>query len=335
MKVSMIIPVYNLENYILHTLRSCVDQDLLEEEYEIICVNDGSSDESEKRIRDFASEHKNVRYCCQENAGVSSARNKGLDLAAGEYIWFIDGDDLIEPNCLARLYQQANEARADIVWFQMRPFEKTVDSLPEANVTFEACEDPEQIYPFMFAKGGGGVCCNLYCRKFLKANDIRFQETIQYSEDVFFHFQAVMTAKICLKTKSVFYHYRQRYGSAMHSNQQAAHIASMKKLAFAYDAMLSREPDGRKQAIIRNKRDLAVKALLFSMMCSGDIGCAKRVLRELKQVGFYPYPLKRELLVGNQSGKQWIINLISFFFPCEVYYKICVRVFALRGKKGL
>lgn len=335
MKVSMIIPVYNLENYILQTLQSCVDQNISEDEYEIICVDDGSSDNSREQIQNFAKDHENVCYCYQENAGVSSARNKGMTMARGEYIWFIDGDDLVEPNCLAQLYQQAKNASADILWFRMRHFDQGIDYAAEANAVFEKCNEPVRIYDFMFSRGGGGVCCNLYRRNFLWENEIRFQEDIRYSEDVLFSFQAVMTARICLKTSGIFYYYRQRQGSAMHSNRLAEHITSMTKLSFAYDNLLKRESEERKKRIIRNKRDLSVKALLFSVMRRGDVDYAKRILDELKKAGFYPYPLKRELLVGNQSGKQWIINLISFFFPCEMYYRICVRIFALRRRKGI
>lgn len=335
MKISIIIPVFNLENYILQTLQSCIDQNMPEDQYEIICIDDGSSDKSAEYIQNFVKSHKGVRYCHQENAGVSNARNKGMMLAQGEYIWFVDGDDLMKPNCLGQLYQEACDASADIVWFKIRNFYDKPDYSDEAKPVFEKCDNPEKIYDFMFAKGGGGVCCNLYRTEFLKENDIHFRNDIKYSEDVLFGFQAVMSARICLKTSAVFYFYRQRQGSAMHSNNHLAHIDSMKKLSFAYDDFLRHEIDERKKRIIHNKRDFAVKALLFSVMKSGDISYAKRILSELKAVGFYPYPLKRELLQGNETIKQWIINLISFFFPCELYYMICVGIFAIRRKKGL
>lgn len=333
MKISIIIPVFNLENYILYTLQSCVKQNIQEDQYEIICIDDGSSDKSAELIQRFTKDHKNIRYYYQENAGVSCARNKGMMLAKGEYIWFVDGDDLIKFNCLAQLYNEAKRVSADIVWFKMRNFSDEPEFVYEEKSLFEKCDDSKIIYDFMFSKGGGGVWSNLYRTEFLKKNGIKFREDIRYSEDVLFGFCAIMRASICLKTKSVYYYYRQRQGSAMHSNNYMSHIDSMMKLSFAYDEIQKSETDARKKAIAHNKRDLSVKALLFSIMQYGNISCAKETLAELKKVGFYPYPLKRELLWGNQTLKQWIINLISIFFPFEIYYMFCVRVFAMRHRK--
>ncbi len=95
MELSIIIPVYNLENYIEDCLKSCLNQDI--EDYEIICVDDGSKDNSPVILDRYAREYPGrIKVFHKENGGVSSARNYGLERAQGDWIWFVDGDDLIQ-----------------------------------------------------------------------------------------------------------------------------------------------------------------------------------------------------------------------------------------------
>ena len=107
-KLSLIIPMYNVELYIEKCLNSCINQDLSADEYEIIIVNDGSKDNSLSIAESIAQKHNNVRIITQTNGGLSSARNTGLINSRGEYIWFIDSDDWIEPNVLKELYTTAS-----------------------------------------------------------------------------------------------------------------------------------------------------------------------------------------------------------------------------------
>lgn len=106
---SIIIPVYNCEKYLRDCLDSCINQDLLNDEYEILCVNDGSTDSSINILYDYANRYSQIKVFSQENRGVSAARNIGLDNAKGEYIMFVDGDDLILANCLRDLKKTLEE----------------------------------------------------------------------------------------------------------------------------------------------------------------------------------------------------------------------------------
>lgn len=99
-KLSIIIPVYNVELYVEKCLRSCAEQDLPPDEYEIIVINDGTPDKSLEIVESVAKDYSNISIYSQENRGLSAARNKGLSLAKGEYVWFVDSDDWIETNCL-------------------------------------------------------------------------------------------------------------------------------------------------------------------------------------------------------------------------------------------
>ena len=114
-KISVIIPVYNTEEYILRCLNSIAAQTF--KDYEIIIIDDGSKDKSSDIIKDFIKLHQDIsiNYIYQENAGQAAARNNALTHAKGEYICFIDSDDYIETTMLEALYAKAQSSNADIV----------------------------------------------------------------------------------------------------------------------------------------------------------------------------------------------------------------------------
>lgn len=95
MKLSIIIPVYNVERYLRQCLESCLSQDVPKSQYEVIIVNDGSPDNSQAIIDEYSSKYDNVRVLKKKNGGLSSARNAGLNIASGDYIWFVDSDDWV------------------------------------------------------------------------------------------------------------------------------------------------------------------------------------------------------------------------------------------------
>lgn len=101
MLVSIIIPVYNVEQYIEQCLSSIYAQDISEDIFEVIAVNDGTPDNSMSIVKTIASQHKNLVIINQENQGLSVARNTGLDHAKGEYIWFVDSDDWLTKDSLS------------------------------------------------------------------------------------------------------------------------------------------------------------------------------------------------------------------------------------------
>lgn len=113
LKFSLIIPVYNVEKYLKQCIESCVFQDMRNDEYEIIVVNDGSTDNSLNILNDLTKKYKNIFVQSQVNGGLSSARNAGLKIARGEYIWFIDSDDWIEEKVLNGLYEECIKSDLD------------------------------------------------------------------------------------------------------------------------------------------------------------------------------------------------------------------------------
>lgn len=111
-KISVIIPVYNTEKYLSECLDSVLAQTF--QDFEIICVNDGSTDNSAQVLSDYASHHTHVRIISQKNQGLSGARNTGLDHATGEYIFFLDSDDTLPNYALETLLKVAEEANVPV-----------------------------------------------------------------------------------------------------------------------------------------------------------------------------------------------------------------------------
>ncbi len=114
MRLSIILPVYNVAKFIPDCLDSLLCQDIPKSDYEIICVDDGSPDNSVEVIKSYQEKNDNIRLVSQENAGVSTARNNGIALAKGKYVWFVDPDDYIQANCLSAILSNLEKNDADL-----------------------------------------------------------------------------------------------------------------------------------------------------------------------------------------------------------------------------
>lgn len=113
MLLSIIIPVYNVEHFVEKCIRSCENQDIPQSEYELIIVNDGSKDSSLQVVEQVAKDYNNIRVFSQVNAGLSAARNRGMQEAQGEYYMFVDSDDWIAHNCLGKLTAKLKDEQPD------------------------------------------------------------------------------------------------------------------------------------------------------------------------------------------------------------------------------
>jgi glycosyltransferase involved in cell wall biosynthesis len=127
-KVSIIVPVYNVEKYLRQCMDSIVDQSL--KEIEIICVNDGSSDNSLQILEEYVQKDKRIKMINNRNVGAWAARNTGMEYATGEYIGFVDSDDFIDEKMYENLYINAKSNKSDIVMCPAYVFE---DNNPELN----------------------------------------------------------------------------------------------------------------------------------------------------------------------------------------------------------
>ncbi len=214
-KLSIIVPVYNVENYIRDCFKSLFRQGLSERDYEIIVVNDGATDHSMEQISDLLVGHDNITVIEQENQGLSVARNNGLAKAKGKYILFIDSDDLLIDGSLPLLLEKALESEADMIicdWLIIRDHETRTDQhLIQNNVKFE-----ENAGRKLFLQIGNlynpSVCRIFFRRSFLHEHHMRFIPGILF-EDIPFTHECYLTNCNCLITNYKYYIYRLRNGS--------------------------------------------------------------------------------------------------------------------------
>lgn len=128
MFLSVIVPVYNVERYLAECLTSIVEQDF--DDFEVVCVNDGSTDGSAVILNQFANKYPKVNVINQENRGLSGARNTGMRFVKGDWIWFVDSDDYIKEGAIKSLYNMATQ-NVDIVSFNV---ELVFEDTPEKNI---------------------------------------------------------------------------------------------------------------------------------------------------------------------------------------------------------
>lgn len=205
MKLSIIIPVYNVEQYIEKCLRSCLEQDIPHTDYEIIIVNDGSLDGSLDIAKSIAATTTNITIISQKNGGLSAARNKGFSFAKGEYVWFVDSDDWIEKNCLGKLTELM-----DCVDFIAIGFKKIWNDRQECYNTKKAengksflSKGAQQPAPFYIMR-----------REFLRENNLMFMQGV-FHEDMEFTPRMVYLANRINTTNYCVYNYLQREKSIM------------------------------------------------------------------------------------------------------------------------
>ena len=214
-KLTIIVPVYQVENYIRACVESIFMQGLNDDDFEVILVDDGTRDGSFDRISDIIKQHTNIIIVRQENQGLSAARNTGLTKATGEYILFLDSDDLLVANSLEPLLQDASQNHSDLI---VADFIKLDDKGISDGLRIPASHyrsntvvgtdlfvnhlNPRECY----------VWRTLYKKSFLDEHNLRFIPGI-YFEDVPFTTECYLKANKCVKTNHLFYVYRQRPGS--------------------------------------------------------------------------------------------------------------------------
>lgn len=220
MRLSIIIPVYNVEQYLRKCLDSVLQQDIPHEEYEVIVVNDGSPDGSLAIAKEYAYKYSNVKVESRPNGGLSAARNTGLEHAQGEYVWFVDSDDWVEPNSIGVLLDYAEKNELDVQCFNLQlAFED--GRLEKYNVSYEESVHIYKGEEFLCKVGmPPAAWAALYKREFLQQNNLKFYEGILH-EDQEFTPRAYYLAERIAYNNRIVYNYFQRQGGIMRSNRSS------------------------------------------------------------------------------------------------------------------
>lgn len=216
-KVSVVIPVYNVGGHLLACLDSVASQTL--EDIEIICVDDGSTDGSERLLDFYAASDSRFKVIHKRNAGVSAARNTGISLASSDVVSFVDGDDLLEPLACEKVYWAfAQDPELDIVKFSAQPFPEELSSpWLEGTLTLEDQLFEGYSEKLVFEMNSRPFPWNgAYRTSFLRDKGIEFPPGISLGEDQVFSFKTLGRARRTRFLSDSLYRYRlSRKNSAM------------------------------------------------------------------------------------------------------------------------
>ncbi len=247
-KISVIIPVYNVENYLKDCLNSIVSQSL--SDIEIICVNDGSVDNSLDILKEYAAKDNRFVILNQENSGQGIARNRALDIVKGKYIAFVDPDDWLEDCALEDLYNFAERNEADVVQFDFKNFDDTFKDSKEVHLA----DILKKIYKSDFSnlkefnwRDFKDICLQnldlrawtrFYRNDFVKKYNLKFAMT-RRAEDHLFVIGAILAADKIYYYNKCFYNYRIRMSSTVNTKskdnfQIFANIDGIKNLIVSY-----------------------------------------------------------------------------------------------------
>jgi glycosyltransferase involved in cell wall biosynthesis len=219
MKLSIVVPMYNTSQWLERCLDSLSSQGLETSAYEIIVVNDGSTDNSEEVFAEYKKKHPevNLSLVSQANAGLSAARNAGTRQATGDYIWWVDSDDFVEENVMAPLLERAIADNLDVHCFGLQLYYEHGDVEPYP--IGDTSEGKVLAGPDFMLKVSmpPSAWAALYRRQFLIDNELEFMPNVLH-EDQEFTMRAYFLAQRAAYTPTVVYNYFQREGSIMKSN---------------------------------------------------------------------------------------------------------------------
>ena len=225
--VSIIVPIYNVENYLKRCLDSLIAQTL--EDIEIILINDGSKDKSLQICEDYAKTDRRIKVIDQPNQGVSVARNTGLSNATGKYIGFVDPDDWLEPNMYEVMYNKIRDLECPVCFCNYYKDDKN-NSVPKSFKIKKELLNEQEIRDMIVSNMVGAddiiprynyvmgcVWRGLYEKTFLDENDIYFEPGVNIMEDLVFNIKTLLKVdKLCI-VHEYLYHYVQNPTSILHT----------------------------------------------------------------------------------------------------------------------
>lgn len=223
-KVSVILPVYNCEKYLRQCLDSLRKQTL--RDIEIICVNDGSADNSLAILREYAAKDTRFIIISTENRGAGAARNTGIKAACGKYLYFPDSDDWFEPNMLSVAYRQAEQYKAEITVFRSMLYDNETGA--ETPCTYSVrLEALPKFQPFsvrniersVFRNIMGWAWDKLYLRSLVVANELFFQEQ-RTTNDMYFVFASLFKASKISVCGDFLYHQRRNVSGSLSATRE-------------------------------------------------------------------------------------------------------------------
>lgn len=210
-RISIIVPVYKVEQYLRECLDSILNQTFTD--WEALLIDDGSPDNSGVICDEYASKDDRFRVFHIQNGGVSSARNLGITNAHGDYVAFVDSDDMLKPNALEICMGVIEENNLDMLQFG---FTRSLDELYEISTQYGEVQDAHE-----FFQTRHNVCVwgGVIRRNILATNNILFVEGMKFAEDQLFVLHSIRNSKRLMRIDDKLYYYRENINSATHNSK--------------------------------------------------------------------------------------------------------------------
>lgn len=297
MKISIIVPVYNVEKYLEKCLISLVNQTL--KDIEIIIINDGSTDNSQKIIDKFKKEHTNIKSIEQKNQGQAVARNVGLEYCTAEYVTYVDSDDYVELDMMKKLYKNVEKNKYDIV------ISNIIKEEGNKKYIFKNFWQVSKDANKNFMTSHMGPVARLYKREFLINNNFKFLEGVIYEDLGSIPILGMYTDKI-IYVDDAYYHYVIRAGSSM---KQTKYNKKMEDI-FKVMNNLSNKID---EQYSEELEYLYIEHLLYGASLRFVEFNKEDMLLKIKNIMHNKYPkYRKNIYYKNKSVKFKIVCFLSY-----------------------
>lgn len=304
MIISFIIPVYNTAKYLDKCFASILNQGIDEETFEVIIINDGSTDNSEQIINEWRQKIKHYKIIHTPNNGLGSARNIGINISVGKYIFFVDSDDYILDRSLKKLFASAESSDIDIIGFNWEfVYANGKTSQQKGNkIPYDSILSGAEYMSQYSLKAG--VCFYLYKGDFLRKTPLLMPEGI-YHEDELFLPKAFTYAKQIVFVDQTIYAYCQREDSITNQRNSDFLQKRIDDSFFVLDELMSLSQDSslsplQKEGLKRKVSFFTVDIILNLFRFQVDDNLVKQVLGRLGERNLYP-------LVKNTYGLKYTI----------------------------
>ena len=327
MILSIVVPIYNVEEYLETCIDSLFRQNVNTCHYEVIAINDGSTDNSIQVIEELKKKYPSIKIITQENQGLSGARNTGINHAQGDYLLFVDSDDYILDNTLKLITDLAQQHNLDILEFGANGVTeiKSVVYCSKASTHGNILTGEQYLHDISYMSS---ACNKLYKREFLNNHSLRFMQGV-YIEDIEFNTRAVFKAKKVLAIDVIIAHFLQREGSITRTNN----TAKTKKMIYDIHTVLSSidhfnetEIGSSSIAFIPiKKRVCALVTTMLLRVLTGikDYNIKKDIINKLISQGLYPIPY----ITGDSKKDKF-----RLFANQKMLFSIICKINCIRNK---
>ena len=329
MEISFILPCYNVEKYVEDCIKSIENQGLTENEYEIICVDDCSTDNTYSVLEELSKTIKSIKIIKnKKNSGVSFSRNRGIESASGKWLWFVDSDDFLCPDVVKKFIVEGNENNADMVvgLFTEVPMgykigEEYNSAIPDNLAKKETGKGINQL-PFSVSGSiGASMCCSITKRNVFLDNNVYFNENIAMCEDGMMQWELEQLDLTISRIPCVCYLYR-------YNPDSSSHFISEEKRKRYYFSEIERISVYNKYKNCEKCKNIektnrlinqAIKSAIDSLMRISDKKFVKEQIKYLEEQKLYPIKSTQKI---KRIYKSKLVFSLNHFLYNGIYKRI-------------